>query len=299
MDGLVFILEQNGYICSKQPENPPPYLMFMKGYTLQGFAEKVFHLHVRYGGDWDELYFRDYLRLHPDISQQYGILKSEIQQRIEHDRDGYTYAKTDFIKRYTQLAKSELGVMLNSKNNKCIKMIQLREISQTRPEEIQRLANNHAIAVNLRDTFPYPYTLEDAVTYLDLVVKGELGHVFGIYKDDTFVGCCSVIPQYDIYRINAEIGYWIGEPYWGKGYATEAVKLSVEYAFKELDLLRVYAYIFEYNTASMRVLEKASFEKEAIIKSSTAGRYPTTHTAKVRSVPQSSLPVAQYRQSRQ
>lgn len=131
------------------------------------------------------------------------------------------------------------------------------------------MANNHAIAVNLRDTFPYPYTLEDAVTYLDLVVKGELGHVFGIYKDDTFVGCCSVIPQYDIYRINAEIGYWIGETYWGKGFATEAVKLSVEYAFKELDLLRVYAYIFEYNTASMRVLEKASFEKEAIIKSST------------------------------
>lgn len=78
------------------------------------------------------------------------------------------------------------------------------------------MANNHAIAVNLHDTFPYPYTLEDAVTYLDLVVKGELGHVFGIYKDDTFVGCCSVIPQYDIYRINAEIEYWIGEPYWGK-----------------------------------------------------------------------------------
>lgn len=82
-------------------------MTFMKGYTLQGFAEKVFHLHVRYVGDWDELYFRDYLRFHPDISQQYGILKVELQQRFEHDRDGYTHAKTDFIKRYTQLARNE------------------------------------------------------------------------------------------------------------------------------------------------------------------------------------------------
>lgn len=114
----MFTLEQNGYICSKQSENPPPYLTFMKGYTLQGFAEKVFHLHVRYDGDWDELYFRDYLRLHTGIRDQYGILKLELQQRFKHDRDGYTHAKTDFIKRYTQLAKSELEVMFKSKNSK-------------------------------------------------------------------------------------------------------------------------------------------------------------------------------------
>ena len=91
-----------------QPNNPQPHLMFMKGYTSQGFAQRVFHLHIRYSGDWDELYFRDYLQLHPDISEQYGILKSELQQLFEHDRDGYTCAKTDFIKRHTQLAKAEL-----------------------------------------------------------------------------------------------------------------------------------------------------------------------------------------------
>ncbi len=108
VDQLICILEQNGYISITQPENPPPHLMFMKGYTLQGFAEKIFHIHVRYNGDWDELYFRDYLRLHPEISQQYGSLKSELQQRFEYDRDGYTDAKTDFIKKYTQLARIEL-----------------------------------------------------------------------------------------------------------------------------------------------------------------------------------------------
>ena len=109
VDELIFTLEQNGYICTMQPESPPPHLMFMKGYTLQGFAERVFHLHVRYAGDWDELYFRDYLRLHIDVAEQYGMLKSELQQLFEHDRDGYTCAKTDFIKRHTQLAREELG----------------------------------------------------------------------------------------------------------------------------------------------------------------------------------------------
>lgn len=147
-------------------------------------------------------------------------------------------------------------------------MIRLQNINLTPPEDIQQLANNHAIAVNLRETFPYPYKIEDATSFLDLATNGSLGNVFGIYKNNTFVGCCSLIPQYDVYRINAEIGYWIGEPYWGKGYATEAVRLLIKFAFEELDLLRIYAKIYEYNIGSMKVLEKTSFEKEAIIKSS-------------------------------
>lgn len=147
-------------------------------------------------------------------------------------------------------------------------MIQLRNVNTATPEEIQKLANNHAIAVNLRDAFPYPYTVEDAVTYLELAANGVLGHVFGIYDNDTFVGCCSLIPQNDVYRINAEIGYWIGEPYWGRGYATDAVRQCLKFAFEELNLLRVYANICEYNIGSMKVLEKVGFEKEAIIKSS-------------------------------
>jgi RimJ/RimL family protein N-acetyltransferase len=147
-------------------------------------------------------------------------------------------------------------------------MIRLQNINLTPPEDIQQLANNHAIAVNLRDAFPHPYKIEDAVSFLELVANGSLGYVFGIYQNDIFVGCCSLIPQQDVYRINAEIGYWIGEPYWGKGYATEAVRLLIKFAFEELDLLRIYAKIYAYNTGSMKVLEKTGFEKEAIIKSS-------------------------------
>ena len=147
-------------------------------------------------------------------------------------------------------------------------MIQLRNINTVSPLEIQQLANNYAVKKNLRDFFPFPYSLKDAAGFLELVATGSMGHVFALYFEDTFVGVGSLIPQKHEHRINAEIGYWVGEPYWGNGYATVAVKLLTQYAFKELDVLRLYAYVYSYNPASMRVLEKAGFQKEAIILSS-------------------------------
>lgn len=105
---LISSLQSAGYIYSEQKNNPPPHMMFMKGYTPHGFKERVFHVHVRYYGDCDELYFRDYLIANPDTADEYGKLKLELQKKYEHDRDGYTYAKTEFIKRITQLAKREL-----------------------------------------------------------------------------------------------------------------------------------------------------------------------------------------------
>jgi GrpB-like predicted nucleotidyltransferase (UPF0157 family) len=80
-----------------------------KGYTPEGFAERVFHLHVRPTGDSDELYFRDYLRAHSDIAREYERLKLALKEKFEHNRDAYTTAKSDFIKEYTQIAREELG----------------------------------------------------------------------------------------------------------------------------------------------------------------------------------------------
>lgn len=104
---LVSVLEKNGYIFEKQPQNPAPHMMFMKGYTEKGFEEKVFHLHVRYLGDWNELYFRDYIQWHKDVAEEYGKLKMGLKDKYEHNRDGYTEAKTEFIKKYTNIARSE------------------------------------------------------------------------------------------------------------------------------------------------------------------------------------------------
>jgi GrpB-like predicted nucleotidyltransferase (UPF0157 family) len=102
-------IENAGWICMSSEANPYTNLVFNKGYTPEGFAEKVFHLHVRNLGDWDELYFRDYLIAHRDITKEYGELKQGLKEHYEHNRDGYTQAKTMFIKKYTKAAKEEFG----------------------------------------------------------------------------------------------------------------------------------------------------------------------------------------------
>ncbi|WP_029284703.1 GNAT family N-acetyltransferase [Pedobacter sp. R20-19] len=147
-------------------------------------------------------------------------------------------------------------------------MIQLTSINDIDPKKIQHLANNYAIKKNLRDSFPHPYSVEDATIFLELVSNGLVGHVFAISLNSDFIGIGSIIPQNNEHRMNAEIGYWIGEEYWGKDYATEAVKLLVKFAFEKRDIFRVYAYIYDFNKASMRVLEKSGFRKEAILHSS-------------------------------
>lgn len=76
-----------------------------KGYTENGFAEKVYHLHLRYIGDNDEIFFRNYLNMHPEIAKEYETLKLGLWKEFEHDRDGYTEAKSEFIAKYTALAK--------------------------------------------------------------------------------------------------------------------------------------------------------------------------------------------------
>lgn len=82
-------------------------ILLNKGYTEQGFAEKVFHLHIRVVGDNDELYFRDYLRENHNVAKEYEHLKLNLWKKFEHDRDGYTDAKCKFIKRYTKIAKEK------------------------------------------------------------------------------------------------------------------------------------------------------------------------------------------------
>jgi len=80
---------------------PPPHLMFLKGYLDDGFAEKVYHIHVVYPGEHDELRFRDYLQSHPDAAAEYGRLKQSLITEYKHDRDGYTHAKSEFIKSHS------------------------------------------------------------------------------------------------------------------------------------------------------------------------------------------------------
>ena len=104
---LISVMKQARYRYLEQPKNPPPHMMFIKGYTPKGFKGQVYHIHIRYSGDWDELYFKDFLLAHPEIADEYGRLKLKLKQKHEFNRDAYTDAKTDFIKRICKLARAE------------------------------------------------------------------------------------------------------------------------------------------------------------------------------------------------
>lgn len=109
LDALRDILHGLGYHEDKDLSRPAPHYMFMKGYTTEGFKPPVVHLRVRYPGDYDEMYFRDHLREHPDVCDRYTRLKKRLRKRYEHDRDAYTEGKTTFIKKHTQLERNKQG----------------------------------------------------------------------------------------------------------------------------------------------------------------------------------------------
>lgn len=102
MEEAAKAMERSGFIWMSTAANR---ISLNRGYTKDGFAEKVFHVHLRYLGDNDELYFRDYLNEYPQIAKEYELLKLQLWKQFEHDRDAYTSAKTEFIKKWTSVAK--------------------------------------------------------------------------------------------------------------------------------------------------------------------------------------------------
>lgn len=106
---LAEALIQDGWLLMNNEHTPVYKRVYIKGYNPDGFADRVYHLHVRYYSDWDELYFRDYLLENRDIAAQYAKLKQSLLIDFEHNRDGYTEAKTDFIKQHTLAARRLYG----------------------------------------------------------------------------------------------------------------------------------------------------------------------------------------------
>jgi RimJ/RimL family protein N-acetyltransferase len=142
----------------------------------------------------------------------------------------------------------------------------LREWRRGDEPSLVRHANNPSVWRNVRDSFPHPYTQSDARSWVRLATGEGLNMVFAIDVDGFAVGAIGVRPGEDVNRFSAEIGYWVGEEYWNRGIATEAVQAVTRYAFDALGMIRVYAHVFEWNTASMRVLEKAGFEREGVMR---------------------------------
>jgi GrpB-like predicted nucleotidyltransferase (UPF0157 family) len=108
-DAVQLSLKRIGYQYIPKPENPPPHMMFVKGYTEHGFQGQAYHVHVRYPGDWDELVFRDYIKTHPTAANEYARLKQKLAVEFKNDREQYTSGKTEFVKRVLKRARRDLN----------------------------------------------------------------------------------------------------------------------------------------------------------------------------------------------
>ena len=126
-------------------------------------------------------------------------------------------------------------------------------------------ANNINVAKHLRDRFPHPYTRKDADAFLRHAVESEDESNLAIEVHGAAVGAIGYVPGRDIERFSAEIGYWLGEAFWGRGIVTEALALVTAYTFDELNMLRLFALPFADNSGSIRVLEKAGYVREGLL----------------------------------
>lgn len=142
----------------------------------------------------------------------------------------------------------------------------LRPLQETDAASIAPYANNRKIWKNLVDQFPFPYSIEDARNWLAGPAKIESNIIFGIEISNEIIGVVGVHAQNDIHSKTANVGYWLAEPFWGKGIMTEAVRAVLEYAFENKDWVRFEAGVFSSNPPSQRVLEKCGFHCESIQK---------------------------------
>lgn len=140
-----------------------------------------------------------------------------------------------------------------------------------RPDDAQSLAiqgNNHNVWRNLRDRFPHPLTVSDTQQYIEATLNQSPQNVFAIEVDGEAVGVIGLTMGEGERRHSAELGYWLGEPFWGRGIVTAAVEGVTSYAVKELGLSRIESYVFAWNPASARVLEKVGFAREGVLRNS-------------------------------
>ena len=126
-------------------------------------------------------------------------------------------------------------------------------------------ANNFNIAKYMTDAFPHPYSRTDGIAFIQLANQDDPVHMFAIAVDGKAVGGIGVHPQKDIMQKSAELGYWLGEPYWRKGIMTKAIEEMIEFAFTTYDITRLFARPFGNNIPSQKLLEKSGFILEARI----------------------------------
>ena len=133
-------------------------------------------------------------------------------------------------------------------------------------ESLAKHANNRRVSINLRDRFPYPYTIENARSFIERAIaeRQEKSHCIEI--EGSAAGGIGITIGEDVYRLTAEMGYWLAEEFWGQGIMSEVVPAFVDYCFEKFSLKRIYATTYTRNPASARVLEKSGFILEGVLR---------------------------------
>ncbi len=144
----------------------------------------------------------------------------------------------------------------------------IRQWRESDAPDLASALSNKKILDNLRDGLPFPYTEKDGLDFIKAMLSAEKNDTFpfAVTVDDKAIGSIAVFRQGNIHRLTGELGYYIAEEYWGNGIMTQAVRQICEYVFKNSNLIRIYAEPFAYNTASCRVLEKAGFQLEGVLR---------------------------------
>lgn len=137
--------------------------------------------------------------------------------------------------------------------------VSLRPLEDSDLPNLVQYAGNKAIFDRLTDAFPHPFTEEAGKTFIARQTSKDPAEVLAIDLDGELIGRIGIHPKSDVDRLNAELGYWIGEPFWGRGIMPKAISLMVPYAFDHFDIHRIFARPYGDNPASQRVLEKAGF----------------------------------------
>jgi RimJ/RimL family protein N-acetyltransferase len=144
----------------------------------------------------------------------------------------------------------------------------LRRFTPADASSITAYANNYNIWKHLRDYFPLPYRLENADAFIAHTSREDPPRTFAIATEHEAIGTIGYHPGEDVHRYTAEIGFWLGEPYHNRGIMTEAIRRFSDYLLEHRNFMRVYCGVFSNNPASMRVLEKARFTREGVLKAS-------------------------------
>src|SRR5512133_1253461 len=142
--------------------------------------------------------------------------------------------------------------------------VSLRKLDASDNLTIAHMANNRKVWDNITDVMPHPYTVRDANDFISMALYSDTEITYGVEFRGELAGVIGLHRQKDVFRLTAEIGYWLGEPFWNKGIATGAVKLATHHGISRLGLVRIYANVYDFNKPSQRVLEKAGYRFECI-----------------------------------